>query len=169
MARGVLGDLVGSFDESAPYGMTSGRIMSCSSCSRMWQCQTYSWPPVLGLAGTVNGTDGRSKRMITHVTSAGFMRTVSLLVVLGLLRGATRPAVTLETAGLLIYGATTIVTLLLAPQVGLVVVALTLVAHALWDVWHLRRHRDVVSPSLAEACVALDVPAGLAVLVAALA
>jgi hypothetical protein len=33
---------------------------------------------------------------------------------------------------------------------------------------HLRRHRDLVSPSLAEACVALDVPLGLAVLVAVL-
>ena len=36
--------------------------MSCSSCSRMWQCQTYSCPPVLerGLNGTLNGTLGRS-------------------------------------------------------------------------------------------------------------
>ena len=38
---------------------TSGRIMSCSSCSRMWQCHTYSWPPVRGLDGTVNGTVGQ--------------------------------------------------------------------------------------------------------------
>ena len=58
--------------------------------------------------------------------------------------------------------------LLLAPTAGLVVVALTLVAHGIWDIWHLRRHRDLVSPSLAEACVALDVPLGLAVLVAVL-
>jgi hypothetical protein len=55
-----------------------------------------------------------------------------------------------------------------APTAGLVVVALTLVAHGIWDIWHLRRHRDLVSPSLAEACVALDVPLGLAVLVAVL-
>ena len=47
-------------------------------------------------------------------------------------------------------------------------VALTLIAHGAWDLWHLRRHRDLVSPSLAEACVALDVPLGLAVLVVAL-
>jgi Helix-turn-helix domain of transposase family ISL3/zinc-finger of transposase IS204/IS1001/IS1096/IS1165 len=37
---------------------TSGRIMSCSSCSRMWQCHTYSLPPVRGLEGTANGTVG---------------------------------------------------------------------------------------------------------------
>ena len=54
------------------------------------------------------------------------------------------------------------------PALGLVVVALTLIAHGVWDVWHLRRHRDLVSPSLAEACIALDVPLGLAVLVVAL-
>jgi TRAP-type C4-dicarboxylate transport system permease small subunit len=55
------------------------------------------------------------------------------------------------------------------PLGALVVVALTLIAHGAWDVWHLRRHRDLVSPSLAEACIALDVPLGLAVLVVALA
>ena len=91
------------------------------------------------------------------------------LVVVGLARSTTRPAVTLETAGLLVYGAFAVAALLLAPAVGLVVVALTLIAHGIWDVWHLRRHRDLVSPSLAEACIALDVPLGLAVLVVALA
>jgi hypothetical protein len=92
----------------------------------------------------------------------------AVLVAVGLLRGAARPALTLEVAGLLIYGSIAVSTLLLAPTAGLVLVALTLVAHGVWDLWHLRRHRDLVSPSLAEACVALDVPLGLAVLVAVL-
>ena len=92
---------------------------------------------------------------------------VAVLVVVGLLRGASRPALTLESAGFVGYGVFVIVALLLAPGVGLVVAALTLVAHGIWDVWHLRRHRDVVPPSLAEFCVALDVPLGLAVLVLA--
>jgi hypothetical protein len=90
----------------------------------------------------------------------------AVLIVIGLLRAAARPAVTLETAGLLIYGAVAVGALLLAPTVGLVVAAFTLIGHGVWDLWHLRRHRDLVSPSLAEACVALDVPVGLAVLVA---
>jgi len=92
----------------------------------------------------------------------------AVLVVLGLLRGADRPALTLEVAGLLIYGSIAVSALLLAPTAGLVLVAVTLIAHGGWDLWHLRRHRDLVSPSLAEACVALDVPLGLAVLVAVL-
>jgi len=94
--------------------------------------------------------------------------TAVALVAVGLLRTRTRPGVTLETAGLLLYGALAVLALLLAPAVGLVVVALTLIAHGAWDLWHLRRHRELVSPSLAEACVALDVPLGLAVLVVAL-
>jgi hypothetical protein len=93
--------------------------------------------------------------------------TAAVLVVV--LRGTTRPAATLETAGLLLYGTVAVGALLLDPTVGIVVVATTLVAHGIWDLWHLWRHRDLVSPSLAEACVALDVPLGLAVLVAALA
>jgi hypothetical protein len=81
---------------------------------------------------------------------------------------AARPALTLEVAGLLLYGSISVGALLLAPTAGLVVVAATVIAHGIWDLWHLRRHRDLVSPSLAEACVALDVPLGLAVLVAVL-
>ncbi|WP_433787695.1 hypothetical protein ACQPX6_12790 [Actinomycetospora sp. CA-101289] len=73
-----------------------------------------------------------------------------------------------QTAGLVLYGVLVLVALAIAPGGGLVLAALTLVGHGAWDLWHLRRHRDQVSPSMAEACVALDVPAGLAVLVLAL-
>src|ERR1019366_5861071 len=57
-----------------------GRIMSCSSCSRMWQCHTYSWPPVLGLTAlrmAAVGKSGRSNFMITVEISSEFTRTVS--------------------------------------------------------------------------------------------
>src|SRR5436189_3705195 len=60
-----------------PQMTTIGRIMSCSSCSRMWQCHTYSAPPVRGLDGTRNGVDGKSNRMTTVVTSPGCILTVS--------------------------------------------------------------------------------------------
>ena len=49
-ATGVRSGGIGSYGN-----ITSGRIMSCSSCSRMWQCHTYSLPPVRGLGGTANG------------------------------------------------------------------------------------------------------------------
>src|SRR5215475_7085901 len=55
--------------------------MSCSSCSRMWQCQTYSFPPVRGLTAlriAAVGRVGRLNCMMTVVTSPGFIRTVSI-------------------------------------------------------------------------------------------
>ncbi|MEJ2887059.1 hypothetical protein [Actinomycetospora aeridis] len=89
------------------------------------------------------------------------------LVVLGIVRGVARPALARQTAGFVGYGLLALVALVLPPAPGLVLAAVTLMGHGVWDLWHLRRHRDQVPPPLAEACVALDVPAGLAVLVLA--
>ena len=89
------------------------------------------------------------------------------LVAVGLLRGAARPETARQTAALVGYGLLVLAALSLGPGPGLVVAAGTLIGHGGWDLWHLTRRRGVVSPSLAEACVALDVPIGLAVLVVA--
>ncbi len=55
--------------------------MSCSSCSRMWQCHTYSCPPVLGLSGLPMdaGNLGSANCIITVVASPGFIRTAQPL------------------------------------------------------------------------------------------
>jgi len=90
------------------------------------------------------------------------------LIGVGVVRGVARPALARQTVGLVLYGLLVLLALAITPGAGLVLAALTLIGHGAWDLWHLRRHRDQVSPSLAEACVALDVPAGLAVLVLAL-
>jgi hypothetical protein len=91
---------------------------------------------------------------------------VALLVV-GVLRGVARTALGRQTVGLVVYGLLALLALALPPGPGLALAAVTLIGHGAWDLWHLRRHRDQVSPSLAEACMALDAPAGLAVLVLA--
>ncbi|MDN5918771.1 MAG: hypothetical protein L0I76_27380 [Pseudonocardia sp.] len=85
------------------------------------------------------------------------------LVVVGLITRASRAALSAEATALLAYGGLTVIALAIAPTVGLVLVAVTLIAHAVWDVVHLRR-RVVVPPSLAEICIALDVSLGLTVL-----
>jgi hypothetical protein len=54
--------------------------------------------------------------------------------------------------------------LAMAQATGLVLVAITLMAHAAWDVLHIRR-RIIVPSSLAECCIALDLTLGLAVLI----
>ena len=107
----------------------------------------WAWIPIGFVVVAAGRLVGLHPLVATGVTAVA-------LVAVGLLRTRTRPGVTLETAGLLLYGALAVLALLLAPAVGLVVVALTLIAHGAWDLWHLRRHRELVSPSLAEACVA---------------
>ncbi|WBB78435.1 hypothetical protein O7606_19705 [Micromonospora sp. WMMD882] len=66
-----------------------------------------------------------------------------------------------------VYGGVAPAGLALHPRAGLVLVGLTLAAHAGWDVVHLVRAR-VVPRSLAEACLALDAPLGIAVVLTAL-
>ncbi len=103
---------------------------------------------------------------VSPVLAAGVVSVA--LVVVGIVRGASRPELALQTAGLVGYGVLVLTALALGPGPGLIVAALALLGHGMWDVWHLLRHRGVVSPSLAEACVALDVPVALAALTAAL-
>jgi len=90
-----------------------------------------------------------------------------VLVVVGLAGRAPRAALRAQSGALLVYGAAAVVGLLVAPTIGLVIVGLTLAAHGIWDVIHLRSGRTVPH-SLAEACIALDVPLGLGVVVLAL-
>ncbi|MGH4026957.1 MAG: hypothetical protein ACRDRV_20480 [Pseudonocardiaceae bacterium] len=87
----------------------------------------------------------------------------AVLVGVGLVIRAPRAALTAQSVAVLGYGGLAVVGLAIAPTVGLVLVAVTLVGHGAWDVLHLRRG-IVVPGSLAEACVALDIPLGLAVL-----
>jgi hypothetical protein len=84
----------------------------------------WAWIPlsfVVVLAGVLVELD-------PLVATAG---SAAVLVVVGLLWGAARPALTLEVAGLLLYGSIAVGALLLAPAAGVVVVAATLVAHGI--------------------------------------
>jgi hypothetical protein len=87
--------------------------------------------------------------------------TALVLVGVGLLGREPPARLGLEAAGFVLYAGVATLGLALGPQVGLVVVGLTLVGHGVWDIAHWRR-RLVVPRSLAQACVFLDVPLGLA-------
>jgi hypothetical protein len=88
------------------------------------------------------------------------------LVVVGLVIRAPRPALTAQTGAMLGYGSLAVTALFLAPRVGLVLAGLVLAAHGIWDLVHYRRDR-VVSRSLAEFCMLLDVPLGVGVILLA--
>ena len=88
------------------------------------------------------------------------------LVAIGLIGKAPRPALTAQTAALLGFGGLAVVALFLNPRVGMILAGLALASHAGWDLVHYRRN-EVVPRSLAEFCILLDVPLGLALVVLA--
>lgn len=91
-----------------------------------------------------------------------------ILIVAGLLRRASIPAVTAQTVALVGFGGVAVAALFLAPRVGLALAGVALASHAVWDVIHYRRNQ-VVPRSLAEFCMLLDVPLGLGAIVLAIA
>lgn len=91
-----------------------------------------------------------------------------VLVVIGLLRAASRTALAAQALAMVAYGGIALVALTLGPVAGAVLASSALMAHAVWDVIHYRRNA-VVPRSLAEACIFFDVPLGLVAIALALA
>ncbi|MDG6106173.1 hypothetical protein Daura_20390 [Dactylosporangium aurantiacum] len=87
-----------------------------------------------------------------------------VLVVVGLAAGAPRRQVFVQFVAGIVYAGLALAALAFGPDTGLVVAGLVLAAHAAWDAVHHRRG-TVVAPSLAEACMALDLPLGLGLVV----
>jgi len=80
-----------------------------------------------------------------------------LLSLYGLARGALRPAagLPLQTWALLGFGTVAALALSAAPSVGSYLVAIGLLGHAGWDLYHHRVNK-VVARSLAQFCLVLD-------------
>jgi hypothetical protein len=95
---------------------------------------------------------------------AGVGIAAATLVVIGRLGHASRSALTAQTAALLGFGGLALVALSLDPDAGLVLAGIALAGHAVWDVIHYRRD-EVVSRSLAEFCILLDILLGLGLIV----
>jgi hypothetical protein len=91
-----------------------------------------------------------------------------VLIVVGLLRRASQPALTAQSLAMLGYGGAAVLALAFSPMAGAVLASLALIAHAIWDVVHYRKNA-VVPRSLAEFCMFFDIPLGVAVIVLVLA
>jgi hypothetical protein len=87
-----------------------------------------------------------------------------LLIVVGLALRVSRTALAAQSLAMVAYGGMGLIALTLGPVAGAILASLVLMAHAVWDVIHYRRNA-VVPRSLAEACIFLDVPLGVAVIV----
>lgn len=89
-----------------------------------------------------------------------------LLLVYGLVRGAIRPAagLPLQTLALLGYAGAAVIALFVSPVVGSYLVAIGLLGHAAWDVYHHWKQR-VVARSMAEFCLVLDTTLAVTIIV----
>jgi hypothetical protein len=102
------------------------------------------------------------------VPSMVFLVAALVFLVLGVARGQLHEpgGLTLQTAGMLAFGATALAALFVAPELGAYLVAFALLGHAGWDAFHYLRDR-VVTRSYAEFCGVLDLLLGAAILVMA--
>lgn len=73
----------------------------------------------------------------------------------------------LQTAGMLVFGAITLVSAAGAPRLGAAVAGLGFLAHGLWDAYHFKVNK-VVHRSWSEFCAVIDIPTGVALVVVAL-
>jgi hypothetical protein len=89
------------------------------------------------------------------------------LTALGLSLRVPRRALLSQAVALLAYGGLAVIALAIDPVAGMILAGVTLAGHAGWDLLHYRRNA-VVDRSLAEFCLLLDVPLGLALVVLAL-
>ena len=121
--------------------------LAAAAMGRPW----VAWPGIVAGSLLVDASESLGLAWWVGIAIAAVA-----LVVLGLLTGASRPVLAAQTAALAGFGGLALAALLLAPPVGLVLVATVLASHALWDLSHYRRNR-VVTRSLAEFCIVLDV------------
>jgi hypothetical protein len=112
------------------------------------------WPLVLGIGiGLLTASSSQPSGTTTY-----FLPVLALIyLVFGAARGHLRKPgmLSLQLVGLLVFTLFAVAALLVDPGLGKYVVAGGWFAHALWDVYHLRK--DVVVPKwYAEACIAID-------------
>lgn len=132
-------------------GVATLCYLAAAVSGRRWM----AWVAVLGASVVVAASE------VTGLPWWIGMGAVALgLVVVGLLTRVPLATLGAQTAALLGYGGLAVVALYLAPQAGPVLAGLVLAGHGVWDLVHYRRDR-VVSRSLAEFCMLLDVPLGL--------
>jgi hypothetical protein len=89
------------------------------------------------------------------------------LIAIGLALRVPRRALGAQAVALLAYGGLAVVALAIDLRAGMILAGATLAGHAAWDLVHYRRNA-VVHRSLAEFCMLLDVPLGVALIVLAL-
>jgi hypothetical protein len=83
-------------------------------------------------------------------------------------RARERGCFTIETAGMLAFGAITVLAVLVDPALGGVLAGVGWLTHGMWDGYHFVRNKIVNRP-WSEMCAVVDIPVGIALIVTSLA
>ncbi len=102
-------------------------------------------------------------------TQVGMTVVLVLLWIWAIWRGRTRDDrwFTIQTAGMVVFGAFTVLAILVDPTVGGVLVGIGWIAHGIWDIYHFVKNKIVNRP-WAEMCFVVDILVGVAIVVATL-
>lgn len=103
-------------------------------------------------------------------TAIGMTAVTVVLWLWALLRGRAAEGrwFTIQTAGMVVFGAITVLTTLAEARLGVFLAGLGFFGHGLWDAYHFKANR-VVNRPWSEACVVVDLPVGVALMIVALA
>ncbi|MFK4039314.1 hypothetical protein ACI2LC_26225 [Nonomuraea wenchangensis] len=157
LAVAILSLVTGSNQESLAITLAVAAVcyLAAAALGEPWTV----WPAALGVSLVVVVSE-----LLGMSWWAGLGGTAVVLVGVGLALRVSRSALLAQALAVVGFGGAAVIAVFSTPQVGVVVAGLALASHAIWDVIHLRR-KLVVAPSLAEACIFLDVPLGLGLIV----
>ena len=131
--------------------------LAAAAFDRRW----VAWATVLGASLVVVVVERAGGRWWV-----GMLVLLGVLLAVGWLRRAPAGPLTAQGLAMLGFGAVAVIAVLADSRWGLALAGAALASHAVWDVIHWRRN-IVVPRSLAEACLFLDVPFGVAAVVLA--
>ncbi|MHA6626581.1 hypothetical protein ACU61A_14180 [Pseudonocardia sichuanensis] len=135
---------------------------SCYLAAAAFGLPWVAWPCIL--AGSAVVTLSEIAGIPWWVGLGSF---AAVLVVVGLVRRSPGPVLTAQGLAMLGFGGVAVAGVLVSPRLGLLLAGVALAGHAVWD-YRQWRADEVVPRSLAECCLALDIPFGVAAIVLAL-
>ncbi len=153
--------LVGADVEFAPGPAVMAGIYMVAFALGRPAAAWAAWPSLMAvvLALIVFGID----------LQVGMTVVLVLLWIWAISRGRTRDGrwFTIQTAGMAVFGAFTVLAVLVDPTVGGVLVGIGWIAHGIWDIYHFAKNKIVNRP-WSEMCCVVDILVGVAVVVATL-
>ncbi|MGX9294168.1 hypothetical protein [Tsukamurella paurometabola] len=147
--------------EPGTVSITVAVAASCYLAAAALGTPWVAWAGIPAGSATVVGGEAAGLPWWTGLSTYAVV-----LLLIGVARHGRGRSLAEQALAVLAYGGLAVTAILVSPRVGLALAGTALACHALWDLRHLRRG-DVVPRSLAEFCIALDIPLGAAAILLA--